>query len=266
MITITETEVVQACRTLFGEDVNISRDFLSYVQPSGVKSAYRRKAMENHPDFFAAHALTVQQKQTALFRDILRAYDILNLFFKQREEGTPSPAAAARPATGRKREQEQKGPPPKPAPARKGDGTYYHGNVPIRTLQIGQYLYYRGKISFGELINALVWQRKQRPSIGDIALRWGMLDAGGVDRIFKACDRPRLFGEKAVELGLLSVFQVNTILLYQRSRQDRLGNFFCQNNILSREELERLAVELKEHNAAVLAASINAGRTHRAYA
>jgi hypothetical protein len=133
-------------------------------------------------------------------------------------------------------------------------------------LQIGQYLYYRGKITFGSLISALLWQRKQRPSIGDIAIQWGLLDAEKITRIFNICCRPRLFGEKAVELGLLTVFQVNTILLYQRSQQDRLGNYFVQNNILSLFELERLARELNVHNAAMLARSLQRRNKHRAYA
>src|SRR5512147_533243 len=92
MTPITESDVVQACRTLFGKDVDISREFLCYVQPSGVKAAYRQKAKENHPDLFAADPLPIQQTKTALFREILRAYDILNLFFEQREKGAWNPA------------------------------------------------------------------------------------------------------------------------------------------------------------------------------
>jgi hypothetical protein len=250
MTTITETEVVQACQTLFGADINISTGFLHYMQPSGVKSAYRKKAKENHPDLFAADPLHVQQKQTALFRDILQAYDVLNLFFKQREDGawTQSPNNV-RPQQQPAREEKK----PASRTQRNGDDTFFYGIVPFRILQIGQFLYYRGKISFGSLINALVWQRKQRPSFGEIALRWGWLDADGHDKIMKACDRPRRFGEKAVELGLLSVFQVNAILLYQRSQQGQLGSYFVLNNMLSSEDLEQLVVELKQHNAGVLA-------------
>jgi hypothetical protein len=266
MTTITETEIVQACRTLFGKEVNISRDFLHYVQPSGVKSAYRKKAKETHPDLFTAVPLHIQQKQTALFREIIRAYDVLNLFFKQREEGARRHSARASHPHDRKQDTKPARPSAEPPRTRTGDETYYQGNVPHRTLQIGQYLYYRGKISFGALINALIWQRKQRPSIGDIALRWGMLDADRIDKVSRTCDGPRLFGEKAVRLGLLTIFQVNTILLYQRSQQDRLGSYFVLNHILSPEELERMALELREHNAGVVAGSLHAGRKQRAYA
>lgn len=265
MSLIKEAEVVRACQTLFGDHVDISRDFLFYIQPSGVKSAYRKMAKENHPDLFASDPLHVQQKQTARLREIIAAYDLLNTFFKQREEGAWKPGVKPFRVQAKKTEQPQ--PAPSQQPPRKGDNVYYTGTVPRRILQIGQYLYYRGKITFAALISALVWQRKQRPTIGDIAIQWGLLDQDGVNRIFGLCGKPRLFGEKAVELGLLSVFQVNTILLYQRSQQDRLGKYFIDNEILSSRQLDELVSELKEHNAGILASSASRRRYHqRAYA
>ena len=66
-------------------------------------------------------------------------------------------------------------------------------------------------------------------------------------------------------MGLLTLFQVNTILLYQRSQQDRLGKYFILNQNMSTAELERLASELKEHNARVLANSMTAGRNQGAF-
>ena len=249
MNAVTETQVVTACQTLFGTNVDISRDFIyKYIQPSGVKSAYRKKAKENHPDLFAADPLSVQQKQTALFREILQAYDVLNLFFEQRElRGGKVAAPRTAPRAAAKHEASYK-----PRASSSGDEQFYKGHVPHRTLQIGQYLYYRGKITFNALINALMWQRKQRPSIGDIAIQWGLLDADKVDRIFREVSGPRLFGEKAVELGFLSVFQVNTILLFQRAQQRRLGDYFLQNGLLKEQELEKLVRELNEHNAGIL--------------
>ena len=264
MSKITDAEVVLACQTLFGNTVNISRDFLHTIQPGRVKSAYRKKAKEHHPDLFAANPVHIQQKQTDRFREIIRAYDVLNLFFQQREAIGPQPVPGTDPAQNREQRNAPRAAGQSAAP--KDGEDYYRGNLPHEVLQIGQYLYYRGRISFDALINSLVWQRKQRPSIGDIAVQWGWLDADGLHKISAACVRPRLFGEKAVELGLLTVFQVNAILLSQRSHQERLGDYFVQNNILTAEELERLARELKEHNACVLADSKPAARPQTAYA
>ncbi len=262
---ITDAEVVLACQTLFGKNVKITRDFLYSIKQGGVKSAYRMKAKENHPDLFASRPVYIQQRQTERFRQIILAYDILNLFFRQREAGVrrSAPRTTAAPARNRKqrdgvRESER-------ASAPKGKGTYYRGTVPHAVLQIGQYLYYRGRISFDTLINSLIWQRKQRPCIGDIAVQWGWLDEKGRQKISRASMRQMLFGEKAVDLGLLSVFQVNTILLYQRSHQERLGVYFVRNKILSSEGIELLVQELKEHNAGVLSGSGPAARAKAAY-
>lgn len=265
MKAITESDVVKACQVLFGNDIDISRDFLYYsIHPAGVKSAYRKKAMENHPDFFAAGPLRVQQQQTALFREILHAYDVLTLFFKQREEGAWRRGARKQNIRPGNNDGGRRSRTASDTAGAGSGGVLYRGALPQRTLQIGQYLYYRGRITFEALIKALVWQRKQRPSIGDIAVQWRMLDAASVDRIFRICGKPRLFGEKAVELGLLTVFQVNTILLYQRSLQHRLGTYFVRNNIVTPDELEQLARELKEHNARLLAESMK--RRHRGHA
>ena len=43
-------ELFNACRTIFGSQVNVSTEFLRYLQPVGVKSAYKKRALETHPD------------------------------------------------------------------------------------------------------------------------------------------------------------------------------------------------------------------------
>jgi len=265
MTAITEIDVVQACRTLFGADINISKDFLHTMHPRGIKSAFRKKAKEHHPDLFAANPVHIQQRQTALFRDIVGAYDILNHYFKQRESGTWNPAQTPRPAAKRTHPNAAPARPARASAFSQPEENMYRGNVPDQVLQIGQFLYYRGRISFDALIASLVWQRKQRPSMGDIALLWGWIDAAGLEKISRACERLRLFGEKAVEMGLLTVFQVNAILLYQQANQDRLGNYFIQHGLSSEEELSLLVEDLKEHNAAVLSSIRPSARSQAVY-
>ena len=48
-----EIALLNACRTLFGKEVNLSHEFLYYLQPSGAKTAFRNQAKAHHPD---AHA------------------------------------------------------------------------------------------------------------------------------------------------------------------------------------------------------------------
>ena len=114
-------------------------------------------------------------------------------------------------------------------------------------MQLGLYLYYRGAISYRELIEALLWQRKQRPSIGNIARSWGWLSSEEVSDILRSTQNGR-FGNRAVAMDLLTPFRVRTLLYFQRCHQQRLGDFFLERKILSDGALERLGAELAVHN------------------
>lgn len=249
---LAEATVLQACRTLFGPGPDISREFLHYIQPEGAKSAYRRKAKETHPDFYYTEDNRIQQQQTELFRNILDAYDIINLFFKEREEGLWTASHDADPRTDRK-EAHQASSPRSRSARRQSGNDHYRGPVPFRVLEFGRYLYYTGTISYWSLIEALTWQRKQRPIIGNVALRWGWLAEPSIERITAAGNAPGRFGEKAVRLGLLSDFQVRTLLTYQRSQQERIGKYFIMKKILTSDQLDRFVQKLHEHNRRVLA-------------
>ncbi len=240
-----EAEVLRACQTLFGTEIRLSRGFLFTLQPEGLKSAYRKKAKETHPDFFACEGPTVQKEQASRFRDVVDAYDIVNRYFKQREirqRASSSPMHAHRARERNKKEGR---------PVNNGDvpaGPTAHKPLPLRSLQFGQYLYYRGFISYRALIDAIVWQRKQRPLIGDIALRWGWLNTAAIERIIRANGLSGRFGEKALALDLLTPFQVRVLLSFQLSRQKRLGTYFVEQNIMKPEKLEWLGRELNEYN------------------
>jgi len=247
---LAESEVLQACKTLFGTEVDICRGFLFYLQPTGLKSAYRKKAKETHPDLFSSHAPHVQKMQASRFRDVVRAYDIVRQFVKQREDGLWRAPLRMR-ATRRYSETRQPGKSNKHACTNNRGKTFSPRTVPFRPLQIGNYLYYRDLISYRALIDAVVWQRKQRPIIGDIALRWGWLDTAAIDRIIRVKNGMGRFGERAMGLGLLSAFQVRTLLFFQHSQQERLGRYFVKKNFLTEEMLDALVRELREHNAQV---------------
>jgi hypothetical protein len=196
-----------------------------------------------------------------LFIEILKAYDVLNAFFKQRDEGLwKEVKRAAAPWT-------QRGAAKRPETARKPahrTGQFWGGGIPFQPLEIGRYLYYSKRISYQALIDALVWQRNQRPVIGDIALRWGWLNAGAIDRITRPGGVTGRFGEKAMGLGLLSSFQVKTLLFFQRSRQERLGQYFVVHKLLAKDDMERSVTELQEHNARVVARFMRTGEPEQA--
>ncbi len=271
---LSETEIFKACRTLFGAEVDLSLDFLSYLQPSGVKTAYRQRVKETHPDTVVGDAAQ-QRRQTGLFQELVAAYELFGNFFKQRERGLslagrthapPRPAQPqpAKPAGGfRSGRSAQEG-----AHARRGPSRgptprqphLYCGNLPGRTLEFGLFLYYQRLIDYRQLVEALVWQRRQRPNLGDIAQRWGWLTDQEIRTILGSRGPLRRFGEKAVHLQYLSDRQLQTLLYYQRSQQKRLGQFFVEQKILTAADVDRLVLEQQSHNRHIAAELLRATR------
>ena len=233
------SEVFDACGLLFGPEVEISLDFLNYLQPSGLRSAYRKKALETHPD--RARALGRDEaKMTERFRETTLAYERLMPIVRNKEavkllgrSGTGKGNGSARPVS------RQRG----------GFSDFFHrGKVPARELLIGQFLYYSGLISWHTLTRAIAWQRRQRPLIGQIALEWKMISREELQRVLMWRSLGGKFGERAVRLGYLSRFQLMAVLGKQHSLQRPIGEFFVKEGIFLRREMDALIQRQKTHN------------------
>jgi hypothetical protein len=74
-----------------------------------------------------------------------------------------------------------------------------------------------------------------------------------VRQVFASRTTGGKFGEKAVALGILSAEQVRELLRCQRSSQQRLGQFFIERGFATETEMDRLAREMRLHNAEVFA-------------
>ena len=250
-----EANVLNACRTLFGTEAAVSPEFLLSLKPNVLKTAFRKKAKETHPDLFTAHDPQVQKRQAELFRVVNEAYDIMRNYCERRDR------AGARVVRGRARSSAPRPAQAAPAQARHSagrgtksfrvaeEGWLYSGIVPERRHEIGRYLYYRGRIPYHVLLKALSWQMRQRPALGIIAKRWGWLNDAHISAILGHRGTPHLFGQRALHLGLLSSYQARLLLAYQRTLQKKLGQYFVQRGYLSREEMEQLAADLNTHNA-----------------
>jgi hypothetical protein len=237
MSQLCENEVYRACRTLFGPELQVNRSFLNYLQSSGVRSAFRRQAKEIHPDRFAVAAADIRKKQNHLFQDLNQAHQTIQHFIKLRQTNKviwTSPAAQPRPTASRAR--------------RHNSSNQQQPGLPPYPLQFGLFLYYLGIVPFKELISAITCQRRQRPQIGDIAKRWGWLNDSHIRQIIAHRGKPLRFGEKAEQLGLLTAQQVRTLLYYQRTRQQQLGEYFVEQGLLDRDTLHDLLGQLAEHN------------------
>ncbi len=235
---VTEVEAYRACRTLFGPDLQMNRDFLAYLQPSGARSAYREKAKVIHPDCFATTDAAIKLRQQRLFQDLNRAHQTVQRYLKQQRFTAGSGFSQHRPSYSQRPRQYRETPPQQSRPRL----------LPPRPLQFGMFLYYLGIIPFQALISALARQRQQRPTLGEIARRWGWLKEEDVGRIIALPGGSDKFGERAEQLGLLTALQIRVLLHHQRSRQDHLGDYFVAQGVFSEARKDQLLSRLAEHN------------------
>ncbi|HKJ05577.1 MAG TPA: J domain-containing protein [Geopsychrobacteraceae bacterium] len=236
---ISESEILHACRVLFGSELHLSRGFLNYLQPSGARTAYRKKAMLTHPDRFVSSCSIILAKQKKLFQSLNQAHEVVQSYLRQRNiapvDLRQHPQAAQNSRPHRRR----------PTP---DTNRFYRGTLPNRPLQLAQFLYYESLIPYAAVISAITWQRQQRPSVGQIAQRWRWLNDKDIDRILKLRSGFSRFGERAQQLGLLNPLQVRTLLLHQRANQKQIGRYFVDHGYITEKNLERLLDKLSEHN------------------
>jgi hypothetical protein len=255
----TSSELFQACETIFGPDVKVSDDFLEYLQPIGIKTAYRKRAFETHPDRAMALGAFAGDLNTA-FINIQEAYERL-LSFVETKDGRNVSAPYF---NGFKTQQEpsyqntrqhkggQKKGHNNPKHANKKYKShpdhFYTGSVPKGNLMLGQFLYYSGLISWRTLIEAICWQRRQRPLIGQIAMAWGLVSSQDVIRILTVRTFDEKFGECALRAGYISSFEQFALVGKQRQLQSPFGEFFIQSGILSSKDIMSVAQKQKLHN------------------
>lgn len=237
-------EVFDACRILFGTEVNLSIDFLKYLQPSGIKAAYWKKALETHPD----RAKMLGQSETLLskrFREVTTAYEtlatviqsgdslLLDTYNPQQYKQRRNRTASSRPMNRRRYRPKDH---------------YYSGQLPQRTLLLGQYLYYSGLISWRTLIEAVLWQRQNRPLLGQIAIDWRILSLDDIYSILKERQLNERFGECAVRKGYMTKHKLMALLGKQRLLQKPIGEYFIQQQIFNHRALNQIVSKQRLHN------------------
>ena len=227
-------ELFSACTRLFGPDIQVSIDFLKYLEPSGVRTAYRERVFETHPD--RARILGLDERALAEnFKKINEAYELLSSAVSEKhrflsQNGMSTPARKAKPeATFRDH--------------------YYAGVLPRRFLPIGQFLYYSGLISWRDLIDAIVRQRKNRPLIGRIARSWHLLSDDEISYILKHRVAGEKFGEYALRKGFLTKGNIAALLGKQRLQAGPFCKYFISRDMLTSDEVETLVKAQHRHNA-----------------
>jgi len=242
LIPLSIPEVFDACGLLFGPEVEISLDFLKYLEPSGLRSAYRKKALETHPD----RSKTLGRDETKMgerFREATLAYKKLIPIVRNKQSILLQGRSSAKISNKQNFTKRQT--------KRDFSDLLNAKKIPKRELLLCQFLYYSGLISWETLIKAITWQRKQRPLIGQIALEWKMISRNEIQRILMYHDFKGKFGERAIRLGYLSRFQLMALLGKQRNLQCPIGEFFVNEGILRLQDMEALVERQQIHNRKV---------------
>lgn len=224
--------VLKSYRLLLGPDSEITVAALNGLKPEAIKTIYWKKIKAIHPD--RAHVVGLSEDElTSQSQLVNRAYDILLPYMQdihhcRKVQGSSYPAGQGQQ------------PPVK---------DHYHlGPLPKRKLRLVAYLYYRGIISWKASIDALVWQRRVRPRIGQLALEWNYFEPGEVTRILSNVETDDIFGQTAIRMNLLSNFQLAALLGKQASFNRKIGQYFLNINIFSPTQLKRLLNEFRRNN------------------
>lgn len=236
-------ELFDACGILFGPEIESSLDFLRYLRLSGLKAAYRKKAFETHPD--RAKALGEDEaKMNAHFVKASLAYEKLSSVINDDDGLVLLKEESSIKAKNKETFS-------KPKQNNRASDYFFTGNLPGRKLLIGQFLYYSGCISWNTCITAIVWQRRQRPYIGQIALDWGMLSAKDIHKILMGRNFREKFGESAIRRGYLTSYKLMALLGKQRRLQPSIGEYFVRHRILTMQKMEEIVGKQHDHNRKV---------------
>ncbi len=222
--TVSDSDIVNACQILFSPFGNkCSVDFVKSLNTSALQKAYRRKALETHPD--RCEALGVDK--TVLnekFRIVQTAYEVLKPVTSGALVSTPQQKNSTRPES------------------------FFSGSIPLTRLLLGQFLYYSGAISWSTLIDAISWQRRKKPLYGRIAKDWGMLSSEDILTIVTSKKHSEKIGEYAREKGYLSLFQHLAIIGKQKKSHTLFGEYFIGKGLFSRRQMEYMVQKTCEHN------------------
>ena len=120
--------------------------------------------------------------------------------------------------------------------------------LPNRQLKTGEYLFYSGQITCGDLLEAVEWQKGQHRRSGALAVHMGYMEENDRALVLTKKKNHEPFYAAALRLGVLSATQRNWLLFKQQRQRKPIGEFFVQKNILSAQDVGRALVDKRSHN------------------
>jgi hypothetical protein len=250
-----EQQLLRSCAILFGPDLHLSREFLEYLQLSGLKGAYHKRALETHPDRFFSKDRLQRQGSIESFHSIRNAYEDLLQFLQARERYALREKFCQAAATyhASKAEGSADGPSSFFNDIRGNSGysatdNLYSGPLPHRRLLFGHFLYYSGLANWRTITRILTWQRTERPRIGELSRRFGMLQPEDISFILRNRVPFQPFGQTAMNLGMLSELQIRVLIFHQQRLQKKFGTILLEKQLVTQQELQQLLYEFSQHN------------------
>jgi hypothetical protein len=274
MIESMTPDLQQAIHLFFSDKLfNASGPSLYRIGLADIKKEFRKKAMLFHPDraeMLGKSKCLLEEK----FKQISHAYGVLkselddkclilrpnasdraaeptaqsasfNHTTSSKSYATASQRSSARPDAGQDGFTRRSG---GHFQRKAGKSFFFNGMVPKRKLRLGEYLFYRRVIAWSTLINAIVWQHRVRPRLGQIALDLNYLNHQDIIEILKNKTFKEPFGQAAVRLGFLNDYNRFVVLGRQRGYNLPLGKFFLDFHILTQTTLDRYVQENRTHN------------------
>ena len=230
-----------ANRLFSNNDILTHNLYQKTLDETTLKKIFRKKAIRFHPDRHRSLGVHPEVLEEG-FKQINEAYtDLMAAVSNRRFRVIPSAyrfQGKAHTFKNPKKSRLGKRGYKKPASVLKG--FYYTGSIPFRKFRFAEYLFYSGKVKWSHLIDSIVWQRKIRPLIGDIAEDFGYLDKTRINYIQSVRKKGETFGKTALHLGFLSQKQLNVILGKQLSYKQPIGQYFLEKDILNIKEIEQL--------------------------
>ncbi len=258
----------RSCEILFGSELTISGEFLDYLQLGGLKTAYRKRAMETHPDRRAVQAA----RQGHSFFTVQAAYEDLLDFLKTRdktggrvfscrpeaEDFDPAGGGRSSGHAPRQRPFARQTIKPIILPYESGRGavyantdSLYRGALPQRSLLFGHFLYYSGLSNWRTIARVLIWQRMERPRLGELGLSNGIFSQEDIARILRSKAPLQPFGQTARLLGMVTDTQLKALVARQRRLQKKFGTILVEKNLVNHHELSELLFHFEHHNAGI---------------
>ncbi|MDA3956662.1 hypothetical protein [Oceanispirochaeta sp.] len=231
-----------------------------------LKKAFRTKAKKAHPDLAVGLGIDPRIMQQR-FQELNDAFNILMERLQKEPlpytvcKKTPSkPDEPDRSVRAKNREAYKENISQKKSGRVKSDFTekkkgtkdsgdfFYSGKTPARNLRFAEYLYYSGTISWTDLVQALVWQYRNRPKIGEMASETGLLVFEEILEILKEKKFGELFGEVAVRLGYLNRTNLTSLVREQKKLGLPIGHYFLSSHKMTQNILYKKLSENRRHN------------------